>query len=72
MFRFGPRKNNFVFQTPRSSPRSVFSVAFLIFDALATVWSLASPIFSVINENAHASKAVAQERIQALGYQVEG
>ena len=54
------------------SSRSVFWSAFLIFASLATVWSLASPIFSVPDENAHALKAVAQVRGQVLGYQVEG
>lgn len=72
MFRFAPGAKNFARTTPRSSSRSVFWVAFLIFAVFATVWSLASPIFSVPDENAHALKAVAQVRGQVLGYQVEG
>jgi hypothetical protein len=39
---------------------------------LATLWSLASPIFSVPDENAHAAKALAQVRGQVIGYQVPG
>lgn len=40
--------------------------------ALSTLWSLASPIFSVPDENAHATKAIAQVNGQVIGYQVEG
>ena len=72
MFRFAPGAQIFAPKTPKSSSRSVFWVAFLIFAALATIWSLASPIFSVPDENAHAMKAVAQVRGQVIGYQVEG
>ena len=72
MFRFAPGAQIFAPKSPKSSSRSVFWVAFLIFAALATVWSLASPIFSVPDENAHALKAVAQVRGQVIGYQVEG
>ncbi|MDJ0337574.1 DUF2142 domain-containing protein [Cryobacterium sp. PH31-O1] len=53
-------------------PRRVFWSAFLFFALLATVWSLASPIFSVPDENAHATKAIAQVRGQVLGYSVPG
>lgn len=51
---------------------STFWAVFVLFAGLATVWSLASPIFSVPDENAHALKAVAQIRGQVIGYQVEG
>ncbi|MDJ0377168.1 DUF2142 domain-containing protein [Cryobacterium sp. PH31-L1] len=53
-------------------PRSVFWIAFLILAALSTLWSLASPIFSVPDENAHATKAIAQVHGQVIGYQVPG
>ncbi|RJT87808.1 DUF2142 domain-containing protein [Cryobacterium melibiosiphilum] len=50
----------------------VFWAAFALMALLTTMWSLASPIFSVPDENAHATKAIAQVRGQVLGYQVEG
>ncbi|TFD19497.1 DUF2142 domain-containing protein [Cryobacterium sp. TMS1-13-1] len=52
--------------------RSTFWVAFLILAALSTLWSLASPIFSVPDENAHATKAIAQVHGQVIGYHVPG
>ncbi|WP_166805627.1 DUF2142 domain-containing protein [Cryobacterium ruanii] len=52
--------------------RHIFGVAFLILAALSTLWSLASPIFSVPDENAHATKAIAQVHGQVIGYQVPG
>ena len=59
----------------RQSPRrswSVFWTAFALMAMLSTLWSLASPIFSVPDENAHATKAIAQMRGQVIGYQVPG
>lgn len=62
----------------RSSPvehsrsRTNFVIAFLFLFALSTLWSLASPIFSVPDENAHATKAIAQVHGQVIGYQVPG
>ena len=52
--------------------RSAFWTAFALMALLATLWSLASPIFSVPDENAHATKAIAQVRGQVIGYQVPG
>jgi len=40
--------------------------------ALSTLWSLASSIFSVPDENAHATEAIAQVHGQVIGYQVPG
>ncbi|TFD70114.1 DUF2142 domain-containing protein [Cryobacterium sp. Hb1] len=54
------------------NPRSVFWAAVLILAALSTLWSLASPIFSVPDENAHATKAIAQVHGQVIGYQAPG
>jgi len=59
----------------RQSPArswSVFWTAFAVMAMLSTLWSLASPIFSVPDENAHATKAIAQVRGQVIGYQVPG
>ena len=39
---------------------------------LGVLWSLASPVFSVPDENAHAVKAIAQLRGQVIGYTVPG
>jgi hypothetical protein len=50
----------------------VFWAAFALLAALSTLWALASPIFSVPDENAHATKAIAQVRGQVIGYQVPG
>ncbi|TFC68485.1 DUF2142 domain-containing protein [Cryobacterium sp. TMT2-4] len=52
--------------------RSVFWTAFALMATLATLWSLASPIFSVPDENAHATKAIAQVRGDLTGHAVEG
>ncbi|WP_306893063.1 DUF2142 domain-containing protein [Agromyces albus] len=43
-------------------------IAFLVTFALSTTWALASPIFSVPDENAHALKAIAQLQGQVVGY----
>ncbi|TFC19205.1 DUF2142 domain-containing protein [Cryobacterium algoritolerans] len=52
--------------------RSVFAFAFGIVFALAALWALASPIFSVPDESAHATKAIAQVRGQVIGHEVPG
>lgn len=54
------------------STRSVFWTAFALMAMLTTLWSLASPIFSVPDENAHAVKAIAQVRGDLTGHAVEG
>jgi Predicted membrane protein (DUF2142) len=51
-------------------PRSV--LAALVFLVLAASWALASPVFSVPDEDAHATKAVAQARGQVLGVERPG
>lgn len=45
---------------------------FICTSLLAVLWSLASPVFSVPDENAHATKAIAQARGQVIGYTVPG
>ena len=47
---------------------SRFLPPFAIFALLGILWSLASPVFSVPDENAHAAKAIAQVRGQVIGY----
>ena len=46
----------------------LFGAAFAVFALLGILWSLASPVFSVPDENAHATKAIAQVRGQVVGY----
>lgn len=57
---------------PQRRSRSVFWAAFALLAAFSTLWALASPVFSVPDENAHATKAIAQVRGQVIGYQVPG
>jgi Predicted membrane protein (DUF2142) len=45
---------------------------FVCFALLAGLWALASPVFSVPDENAHATKAIAQAHGQVIGYTVPG
>ena len=45
-----------------------FLAPFAVFGMLGLLWALASPIFSVPDENAHATKAIAQVRGQVIGY----
>lgn len=47
-------------------------VPFAVFAAFGILWALASPVFSVPDENAHALKAVAQLRGQVIGEEVPG
>ncbi len=53
-------------------PGIVFLVSFLAIALLGVLWALASPIYSVPDENAHGSKAIAQARGQIIGYNVDG
>ncbi len=57
-----------------SSPRPwlVFVLAFALYAALASVWALASPVFAVPDENAHAVKAIAQVRGELVGHREPG
>lgn len=55
-----------------SSFRQGFLPAFVFFALLGVLWALASPIFSVPDENAHATKAIAQLRGEAIGHRVPG
>ena len=41
---------------------------FAVFALLGLMWAFASPVFSVPDENAHATKAIAQVRGQVIGY----
>lgn len=52
--------------------RSLFWVALAFFFAFSALWALASPIYSVPDENAHVAKTVAQLRGQVVGYEVPG
>lgn len=45
-----------------------FWTAFFFFALLSTLWSLASPVFSVPDENAHVIKAVGQLRGELVGH----
>jgi hypothetical protein len=54
------------------SAAGTFWIAFVLIAALATLWALASPIFSVPDENAHAAKAIAQVRGELVGHRVPG
>jgi hypothetical protein len=45
-----------------------FLAPFTVFALLGVLWALASPVFSVPDENAHAVKAIAQVRGQVIGY----
>ena len=45
-----------------------FLAPFAVFGLLGMIWALASPVFSVPDENAHATKAIAQVRGQVIGY----
>lgn len=58
--------------TGLSSPRAVFWAAFALVALMSTLWAVASPLFSVPDENAHVAKAVAQSRGEVIGEAVEG
>ncbi len=51
---------------------SAFAIVALSTFLLSTLWALASPVFSVPDENAHATKAIAQVHGQVVGEEVEG
>ncbi|PRY68909.1 putative membrane protein DUF2142 [Glaciihabitans tibetensis] len=51
---------------------SIFWAALIFFSLLSTLWALAGPVFSVPDENAHATKAIAQLRGQVIGNEVLG
>ena len=53
-------------------PRSVFWSAFGFSALLAILWALASPIYSVPDENAHVAKAISQANGQLVGDTVPG
>ncbi|HEV7567551.1 MAG TPA: DUF2142 domain-containing protein [Microbacteriaceae bacterium] len=46
---------------------SIFLIAFAFIAMLGIVWSLASPLFSIPDENAQATKAIAQVRGEVIG-----
>src|SRR5260370_30073278 len=52
---------------PRRLNASTFWIAFAFMAMLGIVWSLASPLFSIPDENAHATKAIAQVHGQVIG-----
>jgi len=56
----------------RTSVLRVFLPAFILLSALSVLWALASPIFSSPDENAHATKAIAQVHGEVIGKQVKG
>jgi hypothetical protein len=53
--------------SPRHA-RMAFLLAFSVFAAVSILWALASPLFSVPDESAHAVKAIAQVRGEAIGH----
>jgi hypothetical protein len=53
-------------------PGVVFVIALILYSACATLWALASPIYSVPDESAHAVKAVAQVRGELVGHREPG
>lgn len=57
---------------PPRRPVTIFMAAFAVFALLGVLWSLASPVLSAPDENAHATKAIAQVRGQVIGYTVPG
>jgi hypothetical protein len=52
----------------RGSGAGRWFTSFAIFGLLGVLWALATPIFSVPDENAHALKAIAQLQGQVIGY----
>ena len=56
----------------RRRVRNVFWVAFVASASLSVLWALASPIFSVPDEVAHATKAIALMQGQVEGEQAAG
>ena len=58
-------------QDERQARRSGLFLGMIAF-SLSALWAIASPIFSVPDENAHATKAIAQAHGQVIGYEVDG
>lgn len=54
------------------TPSQTFTVIFVATFLLGALWAIASPVFSVPDESAHASKAIAQAHGQGIGDEVEG
>lgn len=50
----------------------VWLLSFAVMSLLSVLWALASPVFSIPDENAHAVKAIAQLQGQVIGRSVEG
>lgn len=57
---------------PGTVALGIWGISFLVLSMLSILWSLASPVFSVPDENAHAVKAIAQLQGQVVGRTVEG
>lgn len=57
---------------PRIPTLRIWLSSFILFSVLSGLWALASPIFSVPDENAHAVKAIGQLQGQVFGRTVEG
>lgn len=53
-------------------PWLVFVLAFALYAAMSAVWALASPLYAVPDENAHAVKAIAQVRGELIGHREPG
>lgn len=58
-------------QHERQARRSGLLLGMIAF-GLSALWAIAGPIFSVPDENAHATKAIAQAHGQVVGYEVDG
>ncbi len=52
---------------PVSHSARLFWIPFAFIAVLASLWALASPLFSIPDENAHATKAIAQVRGELVG-----
>lgn len=57
---------------PRRSTLSSFLIPFVAIWLLASLWALATPVFAAPDENAHATKAIAQVRGEIAGHAQEG
>ncbi len=55
-----------------SQPRIGGLIVGVITFALSTLWAVASPVFSIPDENAHGTKAIAQVNGQVIGDEVDG
>lgn len=62
-------------KTPEPGDRrglSTFLIPFVLTWLLSSLWSLATPVFAAPDENAHATKAIAQLRGEIAGHAQEG